>query len=56
MIWLGIDTSHTPLAVAVVKDGQVLAEYKSSVKVTHSIGTMPAIEELMKKLISSLTS
>lgn len=49
MIWLGIDTSHTPLAVAVVKDGQVLAEYKSSVKVTHSIGTMPAIEELMKK-------
>lgn len=49
MIWLGIDTSHTPLAVAIVKDGQVLAEYKSSVKVTHSIGTMPAIEELMKK-------
>lgn len=49
MIWLGIDTSHTPLAVAVVKDGQVLAEYKSSVKVTHSIGTMPAIEELLKK-------
>lgn len=49
MIWLGIDTSHTPLAVAIVKDGQVLAEYKSSVKVTHSIGTIPAIEELMKK-------
>lgn len=49
MIWLGIDTSHTPLAVAVVKDGQVLAEYKSSLKITHSIGTMPAIEELLKK-------
>ena len=25
MIWLGIDTSHTPLAVAIVKDEQVLA-------------------------------
>ncbi|MFJ8065060.1 tRNA (adenosine(37)-N6)-threonylcarbamoyltransferase complex dimerization subunit type 1 TsaB [Psychrobacillus sp. NPDC096426] len=49
MIWLGIDTSHTPLAVAVVKDGQVLAEYKSSLKITHSIGAMPAIEELLKK-------
>lgn len=49
MIWLGIDTSHTPLAVAVVKDGQVLASFQSSLKVTHSIGTMPAIEELLKK-------
>lgn len=49
MIWLGIDTSNTPLAIAVVKDGQVLAEYKSSLKITHSIGTMPAIEELLKK-------
>lgn len=49
MIWLGIDTSHTPLAVAVMKDDQLLAEYKSSLKVTHSIGAMPAIEELLKK-------
>ncbi len=49
MIWLGIDTSNTPLAVAIMKDEQVLAEYKSSMKVTHSIGTMPAIEELMAK-------
>ena len=49
MIWLGIDTSHTPLTVAIVKDEQVLAEYKSSMKTTHSIGTMPAIEELMEK-------
>lgn len=49
MIWLGIDTSHTPLSVAIVKDEQVLAEYKSSMKTTHSIGTMPAIEELMEK-------
>lgn len=49
MIWLGIDTSHTPLAVAIVKDDQVLAEYKSSLKITHSIGAMPAIEELLKK-------
>jgi tRNA threonylcarbamoyladenosine biosynthesis protein TsaB len=50
MIWLGIDTSQTPLSVAVVKDDQVLAEYKSSIKITHSIGTMPAIEELLKKV------
>ncbi|SES37783.1 tRNA (adenosine(37)-N6)-threonylcarbamoyltransferase complex dimerization subunit type 1 TsaB [Psychrobacillus sp. OK032] len=49
MIWLGIDTSHTPLAVAVVKDDQVLASYQSSLKITHSIGAMPAIEELLKK-------
>ena len=49
MIWLGIDTSHTPLAVAVVKDEQVLAAFQSSMKITHSIGTMPAIEELMEK-------
>jgi tRNA threonylcarbamoyladenosine biosynthesis protein TsaB len=49
MIWLGIDTSHTPLAVAVLKDDQVLAEYKSSLKITHSIGTMPVIEELLEK-------
>ena len=49
MIWLGIDTSHTPLAVALEKDDQVLAEYKSSAKITHSIGAMPAIEELMEK-------
>ncbi|WP_411747179.1 tRNA (adenosine(37)-N6)-threonylcarbamoyltransferase complex dimerization subunit type 1 TsaB [Psychrobacillus psychrotolerans] len=49
MIWLGIDTSHTPLAVAIVKDEQVLASIQSSMKITHSIGTMPAIEELMEK-------
>ncbi|MFJ7827841.1 tRNA (adenosine(37)-N6)-threonylcarbamoyltransferase complex dimerization subunit type 1 TsaB [Psychrobacillus sp. NPDC096623] len=49
MIWLGIDTSHTPLAVAIVKDEQVLASFQSSMKITHSIGTMPAIEELMEK-------
>ncbi|MDI2586884.1 tRNA (adenosine(37)-N6)-threonylcarbamoyltransferase complex dimerization subunit type 1 TsaB [Psychrobacillus sp. NEAU-3TGS] len=49
MIWLGIDTSHTPLAVAVVEDDRVLASYQSSLKITHSIGAMPAIEELLKK-------
>ncbi|WP_144511463.1 tRNA (adenosine(37)-N6)-threonylcarbamoyltransferase complex dimerization subunit type 1 TsaB [Bacillus sp. FJAT-22090] len=50
MIWLGIDTSHTPLSVAVMKDEQVLASFQSSVKITHSIGAMPAIEELLKKV------
>ncbi len=49
MIWLGIDTANAPLSVAIVKDGQVIAETVQNVKVTHSIGAMPAIEELFEK-------
>ena len=46
MIWLGIDTANTPLSVAIVKDGTILAEVNSSMAVNHSLRAMPAIEEL----------
>jgi tRNA threonylcarbamoyladenosine biosynthesis protein TsaB len=49
MIWLGIDTSNVPLSVAVVQDGQLAVEWTSSMKVTHSIGAMTSIEEVLKK-------
>ena len=49
MIWLGIDTSNVPLSVAVVKDNQLLVEWTSSIKVTHSVGAMPAVEEALKQ-------
>ncbi|MFX3673335.1 MAG: tRNA (adenosine(37)-N6)-threonylcarbamoyltransferase complex dimerization subunit type 1 TsaB [Paenisporosarcina sp.] len=49
MIWLGIDTSNLPLTVAVVQDGQLVVEWTSSMKVTHSIGAMPSIEEILVK-------
>ncbi len=50
MIWLGIETSNSPLSVAVVKDGQVLAEVVQNLKLTHSLTAMPTIEELLKKV------
>lgn len=46
MIWLGIDTANTPLSVAIVKNGTVLAEVNSSMAVNHSLRAMPVIEEL----------
>ncbi|TSI04552.1 tRNA (adenosine(37)-N6)-threonylcarbamoyltransferase complex dimerization subunit type 1 TsaB [Lysinibacillus sp. BW-2-10] len=49
MIWLGIETSNAPLSVAIVKDGQVLAEIVQNIKQTHSVTVMPTIEELLKK-------
>ncbi|AOV06680.1 tRNA (adenosine(37)-N6)-threonylcarbamoyltransferase complex dimerization subunit type 1 TsaB [Sporosarcina ureilytica] len=49
MIWLGIDTSNTPLSVAIVKDGQVLTEENTSMPVNHSLRAMPAIEEVFTK-------
>ena len=50
MIWLGIETSNSPLSVALVKDGQVLAEIVQNTKLTHSLTAMPAIEELFQKV------
>ena len=50
MIWLGIDTSNTPLAVALVKDGQVLANEVTNIKLNHSGGAMVAIERLLKRV------
>ena len=49
MIWLGIETANAPLSVAIVKDGKVLAEVVQNVKLTHSVGAMPAIEEVFTK-------
>lgn len=50
MIWLGIETSNSPLSIAIVKDGQVLAEIVQHVKLTHSVTVMPTIEELFQKV------
>ena len=49
MIWLGIETANAPLSVALVKDGKVLAEVVQNVKLTHSVGAMPAVEDVFQK-------
>ncbi len=49
MIWLGIDTTNTPLSVAIVKDGELLLEETSAMAINHSLRAMPAIEELLTK-------
>ena len=49
MIWLGIETANAPLSVTIVKDGKVVAEVVQHIKLTHSVGAMPAVEEVMKK-------
>lgn len=50
MIWLGIDTANSPLAVAIVKDGQIITTEVTNIKVNHSAGVMPAIEHIFKKV------
>ncbi len=50
MIWLGIDTSNTPLSVAIVNDGLIIAEIVQDTKLTHSVTAMPTIEELFEKV------
>ena len=49
MIWLGIETANAPLSVAIVRDGKVIAEVVQNIKLTHSVGAMPAVEEVVKK-------
>lgn len=49
MIWLGIETANAPLSVAIVKDGRIVAEVVQNIKLTHSVGAMPAIEEVLNK-------
>lgn len=49
MIWLGIETANAPLSVTIVKDGKVVAEVVQNIKMTHSVGAMPAVEELFMK-------
>ncbi|HSJ38264.1 MAG TPA: tRNA (adenosine(37)-N6)-threonylcarbamoyltransferase complex dimerization subunit type 1 TsaB [Planococcus sp. (in: firmicutes)] len=49
MIYLGIDTSNSPLAIALAKDDTILIEETTNLKINHSLTAMPAIEELMAK-------
>lgn len=49
MIYLGIDTSNYPLAIALMEDQTVLIEEVTNLKINHSLTAMPAIEEMMKK-------
>lgn len=49
MIYLGIDTSNSPLAIALAKDEAILIEEISNLKINHSLTAMPAIEEIMAK-------
>lgn len=49
MIYLGIDTSNSPLAIALAKEDTILIEETSNLKINHSLTAMPAIEEMMAK-------
>lgn len=49
MIYLGIDTSNSPLAIALAKDDNILIEETLNLKINHSLTAMPAIEEMMAK-------
>lgn len=49
MIYLGIDTSNSPLTVALMKDENVLVEETTNLKINHSLTAMPAVEEMMEK-------
>lgn len=45
---LAIDTSNHPLSIAVVDDGQLVAETTLNLTKNHSIYVMPTIEQLVK--------
>ncbi|MCP2035308.1 tRNA threonylcarbamoyladenosine biosynthesis protein TsaB [Planomicrobium sp. HSC-17F08] len=49
MIYLGIDTSNSPSAIALMSNDTVLIEEITNLKINHSLTAMPAIEEMMKK-------
>ena len=49
MIWLGIETSNSPLSIAIVKDGHIVEEVVQNEKLTHSVTVMPTIEALFQK-------
>lgn len=49
MIYLGIDTSNSPLAIALAKEDTIIIEETSNLKINHSLTAMPAIEEMMAK-------
>lgn len=49
MIYLGIDTSNSPLAIALAKDDTIIIEETANLKINHSLTAMPAIEEMMAR-------
>ncbi|WP_203334835.1 tRNA (adenosine(37)-N6)-threonylcarbamoyltransferase complex dimerization subunit type 1 TsaB [Planococcus beigongshangi] len=49
MIYLGIDTSNSPLAIALAKEDTIIIEETTNLKINHSLTAMPAVEEMMKK-------
>lgn len=49
MIYLGIDTSNSTLAVALAREDTILIEETTNLKINHSLTAMPAIEEMMVK-------
>lgn len=49
MIWLGIETANAPLSVAIVEDNKIIVEITQHVKLTHSVGAMPTIEEALQR-------
>ncbi|ARJ50223.1 tRNA (adenosine(37)-N6)-threonylcarbamoyltransferase complex dimerization subunit type 1 TsaB [Staphylococcus lutrae] len=49
MYSLLIDSANQPLSVAIMKDGEVLLTYTTTIKRNHSVQLMPMIEWLMKQ-------
>ncbi len=45
---LAIDTSTQALSIALVNDQTVLGEFSTTIKKTHSVQAMPAVEQLMQ--------
>lgn len=49
MISLAFDTSNKAMTVALLEDGQVLADFTLNVKKNHSISLMPTIDFIMQQ-------
>ena len=49
MLSLAFDTSNQTMTLALLRDGELLADYTLTVKQNHSIGLMPAIDFVMKQ-------
>lgn len=49
MLTLAIDTATKVCSIALVRDGEILAEYNVNVGLTHSEGLLPQIEQLMNR-------
>ena len=47
---LAIDTANQSFSVAILEEAKLLAEYRSTIKKTHSARLMPAVEWLMKEI------